>query len=194
MKKKIIITIVLVMNLFILACLNGRHAEEPTLEAPAIVGNPTFEVNEEEVEATVSIPSHPIPTLVPQTSEPSITNSENGSADPIEANQGIHSYTSQAFSSTCICQEAGVVTRNFTFTSQGVSDGTYDYLKTGENTYLRSWTGQSILVVDGKETIIDVEKHVQLIFNEQGYILESYSDYGPGGGSPCCYYVFTKEK
>lgn len=90
MKKKIIIiTIVLVMNLFILACLNGRHAEEPTLEAPAIVGNPTFEVNEEEVEATVSIPSHPIPTLVPQTSEPSITNSENGSADPIEANQGI---------------------------------------------------------------------------------------------------------
>ncbi len=27
-----------------------------------------------------------------------------------------------------------------------------------------------------------------------GYGWENYSDYGPGGGSPCCYYVFTLEK
>ena len=195
MKKKItIITIVLAMNLFILACLNGGYGWEPTLEVPAIVGEPTFVVNEEEGEVIVSVPLHPIPTLVPETSEPSTTNSEIGSSKPIEANQGTHTYTSQAFSSACICQDAGVTSSNFTFTSQGVSDGTFDFLKTGENTYLRSWTGQSILVVDGKETTIDVEKHTQLIFNEQGYILENYSDYGPGGGSPCCYYVFTLEK
>lgn len=197
MNKRIIIaSIVIIVNLLVLACGQSGNAWDPTGEALVIVGEITEVSSTDEAGNTIVELQVPVATqtkIATEEKETAIPVPEAGGSDPMQAHNGTHTYSSQATSFDCICQEAGTVTSNFVFSGDTVSDGNNVYQKTGGNTFTRSWTGQSILVVDGKETTLEIQKHAVLIFSENGYRLENYSDADPSSGSPCCYYEFTQQ-
>lgn len=195
MNKRIIIaSIVIVVNLLVLACGQSGNAWEPTADIYTLI-EPTEAVETiPTAEPDIVLPIEPAQTEAPLPVVSAVADSATSESDPLESNQGTRTYSSQAVSFDCICQEAGTVTSNFVFSGDTVSDGGNVYQKTGQNTYTRSWIGQSILVVDGKETILDIPKHAVLIFSKHGYILENYSDADPSSGAPCCFYEFTLQK
>ena len=197
MKQRIIIaSIVIAVNLIILACGQSINSWDPTGEALVIVGEITEVQSTDEAGNTIVELQVPVAThtkVVEETQESEAAASEVGGSDPAQIHNGTHTYSSQAYSFDCTCTEAGTAPKSFNFSDGSVEYANNIYQKTGENTYTRSWIGQSILVVDGKETTLDVQKHAVLIFSAGGFVLESYSDVDPGSGSPCCYYEFTQE-
>jgi len=198
MKKQTIIATIMLINLILLGCGISGYDFSPTQEVPEMVGAgaEAVDVQEPEIvmEPDIVLPVEPAMTEVPLPVASAAEDSQTTSSDPLVSNQGTHTYSSQAYSFDCTCIEAGTVTSNFVFSGDTVADGSNIYTKSGENTYTRSWMGQSILVVDGKDTILDIPKHAVLIFSEHGYVLENYSDADPSSGAPCCYYEFTLEK
>lgn len=202
-KRTIIAIIILVTNLIILACGNQPYiSEEAPKEEVVITGKLTEVVSTNEAGELIVELQLPVATVTPEAVPTRVKEAEVTEApapagnanDPIQIHNGQHTYTSQATSFDCICTEAGTVTSNFVFSGDTVSDGNNVYTNSGGNTFTRSWTGQSILVVDGKETTLEIQKHAVLIFSEKGYRLENYSDADPSSGSPCCFYEFTLEK
>jgi len=111
--------------------------------------------------------------------------------DPVAVHQGTHVYSGENFDNGCICSPAPELTRNFEFSEESVYDGIRVYQKTGENTYKYSSTGYRIEIVGGVENKVDTEEHIVYIFNQEGFIMQNYTDVTPGEGDPCCYYQFT---
>lgn len=111
--------------------------------------------------------------------------------DPVAVHQGTHVYSGENFDNGCKCSPAPELTRNFEFSEDSVYDGIRVYQKTGENTYKYSSTGYRIEIVGGVENKVDTEEHIVYIFNQDGFIMQNYTDVTPGEGDPCCYYQFT---
>ena len=195
MKKQIIIASIIITNLIILGCGQSGYGWESPKDVPELAGE-AADVLEPEIvlEPDIVLPLESAVTEVPVPEASAPANPETTASNPLQANTGTHTYSSQAYSFDCTCTEAGTVTSNFVFSGDTVADGNNIYTKTGENTYTRSWMGQSILVVDGKDTILDIQKHAVLIFSKHGYVLENYSDADPSSGAFCCYYEFTLEE
>ena len=116
------------------------------------------------------------------------------------ANAGSHEYSVAATNFDCICQVDGNTTASFNFlgdqlefTTPGGAVDVYD--KIAENTYKRTFMGYYILSsgtgAQATETIVEEEKHLVLILNGDGYVMEHYSGDAP---SPCCYHTFTLVK
>jgi hypothetical protein len=198
MKKRIVITGMLILvNLIILACGQSGYAWEPTGEPLVIIGEITEVQSTDEAGNMIVELQVPVATrtkVVEETQENETASSEVGGSDPAQVHNGEHIYSAKAYSFDCTCQDAGTVSRSFNFSDDSVEYADNIYQKTGEHTYTRSWTGQTILVENGKETTLDIQKHAVLIFSAGGFVLESYSDANPGSGSPCCFYEFTLEK
>jgi len=187
----------ILVNLIILACGQSGNGWEPTGEPLIIVGEISEVSSTDEAGNTIVELQVPVATrtqVVEETQESETASSEVGGSDPVQVHDGEHTYSTQAYSFDCTCQEAGTVSRSFNFSDDSVEYADNSYQKTAEQTYTRSWTGQTILVENGKETTLDIPKHAVLIFSAGGFVLESYSDADPASGSPCCYYEFTLEK
>lgn len=112
--------------------------------------------------------------------------------DPIEDNKGTHNYEGVAYDNTMICMPADLVTTTFEFKDDTVSDGSFTYTKTAENTYVRFFNYYRIELKEGVETQVETDNYTVIIFTPGGYRLENYSDVKPGEGEPGCYYEFTR--
>ena len=101
-------------------------------------------------------------------------------------------YSVTATNNGCICSVDGNdVERTFVFNDSGLevfySPGVpTEYIKTGENTYTRSYMGYYIL--DGVE--VPEEKKDVITFTDTGYTDAHFSG---DMGSPCCVHTFTNK-
>jgi hypothetical protein len=134
----------------------------------------------------------------PEAPEPTIDDTTWGSVyinekfDPIEDNKGTHDYEGVAFSNTSTCLPADLVTTTFEFKDDTVSDGSFTYTKTAENTYTRFFVGYRLELEGGVESKVDTDNYSVIVFTPGGYRLENYTDVEPGEGAPACYYEFTR--
>jgi hypothetical protein len=101
-------------------------------------------------------------------------------------------YSVTATNNGCVCSVDGTdVERTFVFNDSGLevfySPGVpTEYIKTGENTYTRSYMGYYIL--DGVE--VPEEKKDVITFTDTGYTDAHFSG---DLSSPCCVHTFTKK-
>ena len=192
--KKYLALILLVWLLVSMACSFGY-------EGVAIGDDPEdLEKERWATEMAVLIqPTEPAETAVPPEPRSQPAAPQGSSASAGAASEGANTYSVAATNSGCICSVDGDQTVEFSFKGDqlevlnpGGEPIVYD--KIGENTYKRSFMGYYILAeeVDGQmvETKVDEERHVVIILNEGGYIMEHYQG---DEGSPCCYHTFTRK-
>jgi len=131
------------------------------------------------------------------TREPEYQPVAPGGSEAEAANAGTHEYSVTATNFDCVCQVDGNVTANFQFNGSQLEfsnpGGKVDvFEKISENTYKRSFMGYYILSsgsgAEATETVVEEEKHVVLILNGTGYVMEHYSG---DASSPCCYHTFS---
>jgi hypothetical protein len=100
-------------------------------------------------------------------------------------------YSVQATNYDCICSVDGDVETTFNFKGDTLEvfhspSVSFEYTKTGENTYIYSFMGYYIL--DGEK--VDEQKHVVITFTDTGYTMQHFSG---DLSSPCCVYTFTNK-
>ena len=111
---------------------------------------------------------------------------------------GTHEYSVAATNFDCTCQVDGNATVAFNFKGDQLEianpGGAADvYEKIAENTYKRTFMGYYILSSgsgdDLAETRVEEERHVVIILNNDGYVMEHYQG---EDNSPCCFHTFTR--
>lgn len=135
--------------------------------------------------------------IIESTPEPEYQPVAPGGSAAESVNAGAHEYSVTATNFGCVCQVDGNVTANFKFNGSQLEftnpgGGVDMYEKIGDNTYKRSFMGYYILSsgegAQATETVVEEEKHVIIILNDNGYVMEHYSG---EESSPCCYHTFT---
>jgi len=189
MKRKNIFVIIFVLLAFTLACtisyegisdhddpsieelikrdaeireLEMKEMESSSLEGPAVV--------EEELPTTESDTAVALPQNGMETRTYSVTATNNGCICSVDGND---------VEKTFVFNDFGLEV----FHSPGVPT---EYIKTGENTYTRSYMGYYIL--DGEE--VPEEKKDVITFTNTGYTDEHFSG---DLTSPCCVHTFTNK-
>ena len=140
------------------------------------------------------------PARLETTPEPAYQPAPPQGSNAETANAGSHEYSVTGTDFECVCQVDGNTTAGFNFVGDKLefttSGGAVDvYDKITENTFKRSFMGYYILSSgtgdQATESIVEEEKHVVIILNDQGYVMEHYSG---DAASPCCYHTFTLVK
>lgn len=189
MRKKLILA-GMVMTLFVMmACSFGY-------EGVAIGSDPEVEFVEDQTATAESAQKDPT-QIVAKTQEPEYQPAASPGTSAVTANSGKHDYAVAATNFNCTCQVDGDVIVDFNIQDDmleysmfgGVPDV---YEKIGENSYKRTFMGYYILSsgsgAQATETVVEEERHLVIILNDEGYVLEHYQG---SDSSPCCYHTFT---
>lgn len=122
-------------------------------------------------------------------------------SDMEKAAAGSHEYSVSANNFNCICQATDNMTVDFNFSgsqveiTNGGGGAAMVYDKVGENTYQKTEMGYYILKSgegdQATETKVEEEDRTVIILTSSGYVMENYKG---EESSPCCYYIFKKEK
>ena len=194
MKRKMIFGIGLVLLVIVLACDITREgiifSDDPSPEEKERARFATDVANMQETWQTESGSSSVDVGPVAETAVPT-AESDTEAALPQNSTE-TRTYSVTATNNGCICSVDGNdVERTFVFNDSGLevfySPGVpTEYIKTGENTYTRSYMGYYIL--DGKE--VPEEKMDVITFTDTGYTDAHFSG---DLSSPCCVHTFTKK-
>jgi hypothetical protein len=197
--KRVVITILLSMMLFIMACGEGCAKDREFLDALKNMGG----TEEVAVLIETEIAGETEPAAVPATAgqaEPAIAptqppaQAQDAPAEALSADVKEYAVSAQDFD--CICQVSGnrqvemkVNGNQLEVSVDGGEPKVYD--KIGDNTYRMSWMGYYLLREEGQEeaTKVEEERSAVIILNENGYVMEHYQGAEP---SPCCIHTFTQ--
>lgn len=134
------------------------------------------------------------------TTEPEYQPPQAQGSDAEQVHAGAHEYAVSAVNFECTCQVDGNVTTSFRFngdqlevTNPGGGVNVYDRI--GDGAYKRTFMGYYILTsgsgAQATESIVEEERHVVILLNDEGYVMEHYQG---SSTSPCCYHTFTRLK
>ncbi|PKN97632.1 MAG: hypothetical protein CVU42_15180 [Chloroflexi bacterium HGW-Chloroflexi-4] len=201
MKKKFVVSILIMILLLTLACTKEQDEAEGRFEnnflkALSLKG---------ELDATGTLEveetwSGSVPVVVPQEPEatpqlednPVVPQSSVYATKAESVNEGRHEYSVKATDFNCGCHVDGNISPLIEFKENQVifSDIVYD--KIDANTYKRSYTGSYILSFPDEpgraDETVEEQRATVIIFNNNGYVMENYQD---NSSSPCCYFTNT---